>query len=152
MNGHMNTDFIFENIQVIGKILILKQKKTSLSLDMATFYSVLSATGLDIGIMTEEALQRVFEDHSAQILVDLSFSASLGEKYSYGEDRDNNRGETRQDFEELVKDDLNIITLKISIFDEYDNCLVDNIDLPQTDEIIELILSHLNDNISKYLN
>lgn len=152
MNGNCNNDFIFDELKVIGKKLILKQGKSILSVDLATFYSALSATGLDIEIMAEDALQRVFEDLTAQINTKLSFDVSLGEKYSYGEDRDNKRGETRQDYNEVLKDDLNIQSLTITIFDEYDRHLCENVELAQSEEIVEFLLDHINNNITNYVN
>lgn len=106
----------------------------------------------------DEEVKQVLRNCFGSILVHVNFDIKLTEPYEYGEDADGNRGETRQDYDEVDEDSLYFRKVQLYLFDEDGNNLDPHDDyildlepfLGDNEDFKEFIIDHVNQSPDEY--
>ena len=99
-------------------------------------------------------LEEFVKKYDGEILVESEFSVGLSAPYEYGADRDGNRGEMRQDYEEVEASDIEITKAEFRLVDEDGECLGGEdfcVEVEELDPLASYIEGKVNQDISSYV-
>lgn len=158
--GKFNEDDISVELELSGEdILCAKQHKQLLAkLPVKPIKALLEKVCQKE--LSAEELQKEITKYSGSILVRSTFSIGLSSPYEYGADADGNRGVSRQDYEDMEKDDVEVDRAELYLFDEDGNALGgedffidlnDNANISD-DGLVDYIVDKINEDPNSYVD
>lgn len=152
--GRYSKDDWQMDLELSGEeILILKEKNVALAKVPVKTIKALLEKQLGKELSTTE-LTAQLQQYTASLDVDAEFYVYYGSWYHYGADADGNRGEDRRDLEDLDPDNLEINKIELRLINEDGDVLGGDdsfIDLSDSPELIDAIVSDINSDLSAYI-
>lgn len=106
--------------------------------------------------LTDTKFSRLSKKISGMVRIQSDFSIGLSEPYVYGADADGNRGETRQDYESMENDDIELNEASLFLFDEKGKEIgtIDLLTLIPTsdDSLVGYIATEINNDPNSYVD
>ena len=154
MNGTFKDNDISLDLSIVGgDVVCVSNKKNTLAKFSLPKLKGLFEKNLNKELSDSE-FSKLIENCGASLDVEADFDIELSEPYSYGEDRDGNRGETRQDFEPVEDSDVYISKALLTFFDDNGTEIGEAIDISSEheDSIRSFVAEIIDSDPNRYVN
>jgi len=152
-SGTFKDNDISLDLSVVGSdVVCISNKKTTLAKLPLRSIKSLYEKQLKREIDDNELLSLI-ENSGASLDVEADFDVDLSEPYSYGEDRDGNRGETRQDYESVEDENVSLSKADLVILDEQGEVIGEVIDLTKDADgsLVSFIANLIDSDVDRYV-
>lgn len=103
--------------------------------------------------ISEIELLALIENSGASLDVEADFDVDLSDPYNYGEDRDGNRGEMRQDYESVEDANVYLSKADLVILNEQGEVVGEAIDLTKDNDgsLVSFIANLIDADVNRYI-